>query len=983
MGSGHVAAHEAMRVHSRPMGFLDRLGRLLDDTVLLPEEARAELDEADRLLSSGDAAAARDVLIRLLYARPNLSRARAALAEAHHRLGDHAAALTEARAARELDEGDETLAVQHARLALAAGEASEAVDAARDAVRWLVRAGGAPLAEALLLYARAELARGRPDRAAREARKALAVVADAPDALAVLLEAQARAHDAAGATVTLRRLRAVGLVASLAPDVAERLATLAWDAGVPATDALVETIERAAAERRGQAVALLAAIRLREGRIGDAEELAVRAVASAGGARALRVRAAVALVRGDADVARDAMEAAWAASGDPADLDEAIRVAPAGELTLASGARADALARLAEARASIPSAEPSSAAFGAWAVASLARGDRRRAEELLSGLAADVREPRVAVARARLALRDGNGGAALDALDVAVRPDDGTSAALAALRGAALKGVFLRSTDGDGAASLDIAAALDRVASLARDAGADAEVARARWLREELDRPLLVAVMGEFNAGKSTFINALVGADVAPMGILPTTATLNVLRDGVERRVRVVRRDGSTRDGDFAALRAILGDAEAEGRSVARVEILAPIDVLRRVWILDTPGLNALDAEHRALAERAMEEADVVLWIFDAGQAGKDTERRALDKLHAARVPVLPVLNKADRLDENELAEVVARAAPELLAISGRDGPSELTIVSARLALEGRLKGDDEKLARSRWSTMESVLETHVFGRSVELKRRASLARLATLADATRRSVGASAEHHLGELRALDEVEPQLARALAVLVARARNVEKPAHEALATAFGRLSAEIVATARPRRHALDKNALGPEDVAFLRDYAEDALERAAPALVAVVAGETAGKGALADLAALLAARGVAADPVASWTREVEAQVARVLAFQRGVLWTALDRWVLEELPRAALSETDVATRLLRWEVDLGRELAAPLADAVDRVGIAIRAARDRRASELDRAIARRRTATTGLLDALVALVEEQPELVAARR
>jgi hypothetical protein len=55
-------------------------------------------------------------------------------------------------------------------------------------------------------------------------------------------------------------------------------------------------------------------------------------------------------------------------------------------------------------------------------------------------------------------------------------------------------------------------------------------------LAETLDRPLLVTVMGEFNSGKSTFVNALLGEEVAPMGITPTTATINVLKYGAERK---------------------------------------------------------------------------------------------------------------------------------------------------------------------------------------------------------------------------------------------------------------------------------------------------------------------------------------------------------------------------------------------------------------------------------------------------------------
>ena len=64
---------------------------------------------------------------------------------------------------------------------------------------------------------------------------------------------------------------------------------------------------------------------------------------------------------------------------------------------------------------------------------------------------------------------------------------------------------------------------------------------------EAFDRPLLVAVMGEFNAGKSSFVNALVGEPVAEVGVTPTTATINVLRHG-PRGGRVLFHDGRVQE---------------------------------------------------------------------------------------------------------------------------------------------------------------------------------------------------------------------------------------------------------------------------------------------------------------------------------------------------------------------------------------------------------------------------------------------------
>jgi len=73
-----------------------------------------------------------------------------------------------------------------------------------------------------------------------------------------------------------------------------------------------------------------------------------------------------------------------------------------------------------------------------------------------------------------------------------------------------------------------------------------------------LDQPLLVTVMGEFSSGKSSFVNAFIGADVAPTGITPTTATINVVRYGRDRGGRVVSADGATVELGWDALMAHL-----------------------------------------------------------------------------------------------------------------------------------------------------------------------------------------------------------------------------------------------------------------------------------------------------------------------------------------------------------------------------------------------------------------------------------------
>jgi len=302
---------------------------------------------------------------------------------------------------------------------------------------------------------------------------------------------------------------------------------------------------------------------------------------------------------------------------------------------------------------------------------------------------------------------------------------------------------------------------LDRAARELHDLDASAALA---GLSAERARPVRVAVIGEFNAGKSTFINAMIGADVAPTGVLPTTATLHHLRyatDPIARvhlRPRLAAPEGpgatataSERIVPVAELRAAL--ASSRPGDVSRVEILLPITSLTRVEVIDTPGFNAPDASHTEAARAAFEEADAVLWLLDATQAMKKSERDVLEQVRAARLPIQVLVNKADRLGPGDLEQVMT-LVNDALAVVGIASWSPPLAFSAKLALKGKL-GDADALAASGWSAVEGLLDTQLVGKSAILKERALRRRAARIVA----SLGAvAAEVARRELEAAQEV---------------------------------------------------------------------------------------------------------------------------------------------------------------------------------------------------------------------------------
>jgi GTP-binding protein EngB required for normal cell division len=199
--------------------------------------------------------------------------------------------------------------------------------------------------------------------------------------------------------------------------------------------------------------------------------------------------------------------------------------------------------------------------------------------------------------------------------------------------------------------------------------------------------------MGEFSSGKSSFVNAFIGADVAPTGITPTTATINVVRYGRERGGRVLAADGTATELGWDALMAHLRALTPEAaRAIDQVEILVPLPQLEKIHIVDTPGLNSIQPEHEATARAFIARADAVVWVFTASQGGKASEKRALRSIRDEGKRVLGVLNKADQLTAGETAEVIAFIAGEL-----GDLVEAVVPVSARHALDWKRTSSGSK----------------------------------------------------------------------------------------------------------------------------------------------------------------------------------------------------------------------------------------------------------------------------------------------
>ncbi len=305
--------------------------------------------------------------------------------------------------------------------------------------------------------------------------------------------------------------------------------------------------------------------------------------------------------------------------------------------------------------------------------------------------------------------------------------------------------------------------------SEARSLGTVEHLVRVEALGSEQKRAIVAAVVGEFNAGKSTFINALLGVDVAPTGILPTTATLHRVAFAPDPFVRVLVRGAPDRVVPHEGLKATLTRLQEAGAEVDRVQIYAPIERLRWVEILDTPGFNAPDPDHARAARGAFEEADIVLWLLDATGAMKATEAAILKEVAELGIPVVVLLNKIDRVSGPDRAQVLAHATAGLAEIGLTPHTEPLTF-SAKLALKGRL-GDEAALEAGRWADVERMISSVIVDRADELRERAmqrrALGIVTELSDVARvraAEEAARAEEERARVEALGRAAARLAR---------------------------------------------------------------------------------------------------------------------------------------------------------------------------------------------------------------------------
>jgi small GTP-binding protein len=225
--------------------------------------------------------------------------------------------------------------------------------------------------------------------------------------------------------------------------------------------------------------------------------------------------------------------------------------------------------------------------------------------------------------------------------------------------------------------------------ALQKSDGARADLDRLASLVHEMDELFLLVVVGEYNSGKSTFINALLGDEVFEMGDLPTTRAISILRYGNP------------------------GPPETIAPNVQLYHY--PLEVLRDLDIVDTPGTNSIERMEEEITREFIPRADLILFVTSLLQPLTASELDFLTHIRQWGKKVVFIVNGVDRRNSDEqLDRVRDYLTHEVTARLGAAAPT-LYFISALQALKGRLAGASAPIPdpRNEYPALEKyVLQT-------------------------------------------------------------------------------------------------------------------------------------------------------------------------------------------------------------------------------------------------------------------------------
>jgi GTPase Era involved in 16S rRNA processing len=223
-------------------------------------------------------------------------------------------------------------------------------------------------------------------------------------------------------------------------------------------------------------------------------------------------------------------------------------------------------------------------------------------------------------------------------------------------------------------------------------------------LREKIEMNTFnLVVVGQFKRGKTSLINALLGADILPVAVVPLTSIVTILTYGEALRIKVFFNDGRVTEIKPESLVEYVTEKgnPKNIKDVREVIVTYPSQYLKDgVRLIDTPGVGSIYQHNTDVAYQYLPKSDAALFLLSVDQPLSKAELDFLYDVKEYSNKTFFLLNKADYLLDSDLAEVLEFSQNTLKDVMGHD--VKVFPISAKLALEGKSLNSEEVLLKSR-----------------------------------------------------------------------------------------------------------------------------------------------------------------------------------------------------------------------------------------------------------------------------------------
>ncbi|MGB9801634.1 MAG: dynamin family protein, partial [Arcobacter sp.] len=212
----------------------------------------------------------------------------------------------------------------------------------------------------------------------------------------------------------------------------------------------------------------------------------------------------------------------------------------------------------------------------------------------------------------------------------------------------------------------------------------DKQLRRARY-------PMEVAITGQFSSGKSTFLNALLSKNILPTGITPVTSKVNFLNYGEEYKLKITYYSGAQEYAPIEAIADFTDQRKSEMSEIKYLTLYAPMDILKDISFVDTPGLNSQSQSDTDTTRKVLRDVGGIIWLTLIDNAGKKSEAEVLEEyMEQFKNKSLCVLNQKDKFTQEQI-ETTTKYVREKFSKYF----AQVTPISAKMALQARAHDKD------------------------------------------------------------------------------------------------------------------------------------------------------------------------------------------------------------------------------------------------------------------------------------------------